>query len=99
MLLQRKKESREASSRSLTRYGVPGGSAGRIGFDAEQEVRADEHRGHRHLDPGIEVVFGPRLAIERERPGEVGVGDRPAVGPPQQRTQDLFRRSLLVIDP
>ena len=71
MLLHRKKESREASSRSLTRYGVPGAQSGRIVFDAEQEVRADEHGGNRHLDPGVEVVFGPRLA-DRARAARAG---------------------------
>ena len=76
-----------------------GWDAGRIRFDAKQEMRADEHGGDRHLDPGVEVVLGACLAIERERSAEVGVGHRPPVGAAQQRTQDLFRRLLLVVNP
>ena len=58
MLLQRKNDRREASSRSLTRYAVPGVAAGRLPLDAEQELRAHQHPLERLLNAALEAAFG-----------------------------------------
>ena len=51
MLLHRKNESRDASSRSLTGCAVPGAAAGRIALDAKQELRAHQQPLERSLMP------------------------------------------------
>ena len=82
MLLQRKNDSRDASSRSLSRYGVLGGNAGGIALDPEQELRADEQRAQRHLDAVLEpAAFGARLLVEAQQLVHFGRRDRAAVGP------------------
>ena len=60
MLLHRKNDSRDASSRSLMRYAVSGGGVRRIALDAEQELRADEHALERPLDAGVEAAARAR---------------------------------------
>ena len=62
MLLHRKNDSRDASSRSLTRYVEPAGTPAGSDFDPEQELRADEQPPERQLDAGLEVrVARPSL--------------------------------------
>ena len=61
MLLQRKNDSRDASSRSLMRYGVFGGTPAGIVFDAEQELRADQHGRQRHFDAASKPPVRARL--------------------------------------
>ena len=56
MLLQRKNDSREASSRSLIRYAVPRRERSRVAFDAEQELGAGQKRAQRHLDARLEAA-------------------------------------------
>ena len=56
MLLHRKNDSREASSRSLMRYALPAATPARIALDAEQELRVDEHALERRLDAGVEAA-------------------------------------------
>ena len=58
MLLQRKNDSRDASSRSLTRYAVPAATVAGSTLDAEQELRADQQPLERPLDPEVEAAFG-----------------------------------------
>ena len=55
MLLHRKNDSREASSRSLMRYAASGRRAGRVVLDAEEELRADEQPLERALNAEIEI--------------------------------------------
>ena len=62
MLLHRKNDSRDASSRSLMRYAVLRRDAGRIVLDAEQELRADQDRAQRHLDARVEIRRPPRAS-------------------------------------
>ena len=50
MLLQRKNDSRDASSKSPRRNGAPGATARRLALEAEQELRVDEHARDRPLD-------------------------------------------------
>ena len=96
MLLHRKNDRRDASSRSLTRYGVFGADAGGILLDAEQELRAHQHGRQRHLDPGLEVAVGARLSGRASSgPCEIGLGDGPPVGASHQRaTGSAWRRDL-----
>ena len=74
MLLHRKNESRDASSRSLTRYGDAGRHARRIALDAEQELRADEQAAQRALDARARTCR-PRALRDRTR---AAVRGRPA---------------------
>ena len=55
MLLHRKNDSRDASSRSLTRYAEPRRRAGRIVLDPEQELGIDEKPFEGPLDAGLEA--------------------------------------------
>ena len=98
MLLHRKNDSRDASSRSLTRYGVSGASAGGIALDAEQELRADQHGRQRHLDAGVEVVLG-RAPCDRARAVRRGRRRSPAAGRrgASASTGSASRASLLVV--
>ena len=96
MLLQRKNESRDASSRSLMRYGVSGGDAGWILLDAEQELRAHQHRGQRHLDAGVEASVRACLPVQLERPLQVGVCDRTPIGPPHERASGSAWRGVFI---
>ncbi len=68
----------------------------RIVFDAEQELRTDEHGRQRHLNPRLEVAVGARLAVERHRSGEIGRGDGTPVGAPHQRGQDLSGGAICI---
>ena len=56
MVLQRKNESREASSTSLTRYAVAGCAPRRILLDPEQKIRRDQQRLDRLLDAAVEIA-------------------------------------------
>ena len=66
MLLHRKNESREASSRSLMRYGAAIRHVGRVPFEAEDESRIHQHPGQRLLDAGIEIAILPAGLVEAE---------------------------------
>ena len=61
MLLHRKNDRRDASSRSLMRYAVFGANAGGILLDAEQELRTHQHRAQRHFDAGLKSAVRPRI--------------------------------------
>ena len=65
-----------------------GSRAGGILFDAEEEMRAHQHGGERHLDAGVEVAIGTGLPVERERPLQIRVRDRTPIRPPHQRRKD-----------
>ena len=77
--------------------GRPRRDAGRVLFDAEQELRIHQHRAQGHLDPRVEVSLRTPLPIERHRLFQVGVGDRPAIGPADQRGQDPSGAVFFVI--
>ena len=70
--------------------------AGRILLDAEQELRAHQHGGQRHLDAASKSSVRARLPIELERPVQVGVGHRPPVGPPHQRARICLAARVFV---
>ena len=59
MLLHRKNDSREASSRSLIAVDAAGRDVCRIALDAEQELGADQQALERALDPGVESPCVP----------------------------------------
>ena len=67
MLLQRKNDSRDASSRSLRRYAAPAAQVGRLALEAEQELRIDEHARQRALDAALERARLASGAIELEQ--------------------------------
>ena len=58
MLLHRKNDKREASSRSLSGYGA-GSRLGGIAVDAQQEIRIHQHPLQRELDAGVEIASRP----------------------------------------
>ena len=90
MLLHRKNDSRDASSRSLTRVRRPRRRAGRIVLDPEQELGIDEKPLEGPLDAGFEApvaVFAPARVVERQQRIDVGVGHRTAVGAARERRQ------------
>ena len=55
MLLHRKNESRDASSRSLMRYACPAAHRRRLALGADQELRAREQQPQRELDAVVEA--------------------------------------------
>ena len=57
MLLQRKNERREASSRSLTGWAAPGVAPGGIALDAIQELRAHQQPFESGLNAQVEVAL------------------------------------------
>ncbi len=56
MLLHRKKDKRDASSRSLIRYALADGQIGRLRFLAENEFGVHQNAPQRHFDAMIEVA-------------------------------------------
>ena len=65
MLLHRKKDSRDASSTSLTGCAVAGARRGRVAFHAIQERRAGQHAGHARTDARVEVAAVRRVSVCR----------------------------------
>ena len=63
----------------------------RILLDPEQEFRTHQHRGQPQFDAGVEAPLLARRAVQPERPFQVGVGDRTAIGPPHHVGEDLTR--------
>ncbi len=55
--------------------------AGRVGLDAEEELRVHQHRAQGHLDPRVEVPLRAGTPVQLHRLLEVRVG-RPAAGRP-----------------
>ena len=94
MLLQRKNDSRDASSMSLTRYACTGATVGGSLFDAEHERRAGEQAAKRELNAGLE---GALLRGRRDRTSssgcEVGFVDRPPIGAARERRRESSWRS------
>ena len=68
MLLHRKNDRREATSRSLSRYAASllrlTLRSARIAMDAQQEVRIDQHALERELDAGVEAAAVAPAAVE-----------------------------------
>ena len=62
--------------------------AGRLPFDAEQELGARQDRGQTHLDARLESVAGSRRAVQLERCLQIDIRDGPPIRPPHQRRQD-----------
>ena len=69
MLLQRKNDSREASSRSLMRNTPVRRRGVRVALEAEEELRADQHERQRLFDARIEAAaLLPLGLIEADQP-------------------------------
>ena len=79
MLLQRKNDSRDASSTSLSRYGVPGLTSSRVELEAEQEVGADQNALQRRFDSAVERAARCARVVERHQGLHI-VDRRPAGG-------------------
>ena len=67
MLLHRKNDRREASSRSLMRYFCPGRDAGRLNFFAEHKFGIRQDAAKRHFDALIEQPVVSALLIEAQQ--------------------------------
>ena len=93
MLLHRKKERRDASSRSLIRKAAPAATSARVALDAKQKLRADEQTLERALDAPRRTRLPRGLLVERQQILDVGVGHRPPVGAAREREQDLRGRT------
>jgi hypothetical protein len=78
MLAQRKKDSRDASSRSLMRFTVftamPGESCSTRKGSSDSPAC-----GHRQFDAGVEPFLLTRLLEQLERPAKVRIGHRAPV--------------------
>ncbi len=92
MLLHRKNDSRDASSRSLTVVDAARRHARRIGLRPEQELGTRQNQPQRVFDARFKAsaLIAPRL-IETQQRFHVAVGHRPPVCPPRQRGQNLLR--------
>ena len=95
MLLQRKNDNRDASSRPLRAYTLPG-RTGWIAFDAEQEARVDEDALERELDARVEAALPSPGAVEAEQRVDVCRRDRPAIRTPGERGENLPGAAFLV---
>ena len=73
MLLHRKNESRDASSRSLSAIHRAGRRVRGIALDAEHELRAGEHALQRQLDAALEVARRAGRRVERHQALDVVV--------------------------
>ena len=94
MLLHRKNDRREASSRSLIVCAAPGPDAGRILFDSIQERRARQDPRDAGANAVVEVAAVlTRLLVERHRRFDIGRGDGTPVRAPRQIREDLRRRT------
>ena len=68
----------------------------RIALDAEQELRRDEQARQRFLNPPLEAALVVPGTVEPEQRVHVRIGDRPAIGPPGEGSQDFLRARLFV---
>ena len=97
MLLQRKNDSREASSTSLTGCAAPARTPAAIALDAIEERRAGEDARHTGADSGVEgAVAFARLLVERHRRFDIGRVDRTAIRASREVGEDLLGASGLV---
>ena len=88
MLLHRKNDSRDASSRSLTRYGAPGVTPAGSRSTRKRNSGLTSRRRTRALDAAIERPALAPLAIERQQRLDIRRARRAAVGPRRQRRED-----------
>ena len=91
MLLHRKKESREARSRSADAVVAVPRRIRRIALEAKHELRTRQHPPQSHLDAAFKGAVVPFLLVETEQRFKVGVGNRFAIGEPRQSRNDLAR--------
>ncbi len=70
--------------------------AGRILFDAKQELRAHQDGGERHFDARFEAVLRARFLVQRERTLQVGARHRAPVRASHQRGKDAPRRVVFL---
>ena len=79
MLLHRKNDSRDASSRSRHAERRAGRHLRRLALEPEEELRIDEHARHRALDAELERLLPPG-AIELEQRVDARRWRRPPAG-------------------
>ena len=84
MLLHRKNDSREASSRSVSRCGRLPAPRRRILLEAEDEARTGEDALESALDAGVEAPLLTRLVVERQIGSSSAVADRLPIGASRQ---------------
>src|SRR5262249_49070259 len=68
-----------------------------VAFDAEQEVRVDEHSTQCLFDSGFEIAFCTPFAIERHRLINFSFGNRPPIRTPHQCRQNLSCTLILLV--
>ena len=90
MLLHRKNDNREASWRSVSRYGCVGCSVGGIELDAEQEFRADEQPFDRLPYAEIEPALGAPPFVEAQQRRDIRARHRTPERAASQRGEDPF---------
>ena len=91
MLLHRKNDSRDASSRSLSRYGRAGRHGSAAPLRRDTGTRGDEDARQRLLDARFEVPVLAALLIEPHQRLDFVVEQRPAIRAAGQRRDDLSR--------
>ena len=63
---------------------------GRVGLEAEQELRARQDKLERRFDPGVETPVTIAAAlIEAQRLLEIAIFERPAISAPRESGEDL----------
>jgi hypothetical protein len=95
MLLQRKNDSREANSTSLTAYALPAAIVG-IAFDPKHKLRTCQNPLERCFDSGLESAGFASFLEERHRPLNVFIRHRSPIGSARQIGYDLPGASRLV---
>ena len=99
MLLHRKKDRREASSRSLTAVDAARGDACRLLLEAEDEPRIDQHARQSRFDARARKLPSLRASlIEAQQRFEIRVanaaGDKPRA---RAWTRSVWRRRLILV--
>ena len=79
MLLHRKNDKRDASSRSLMRYIVPGAAFAGSGSVRNRNFGSVRISRSAFSIPASKLAFIPALLIEAEQDFEIGVRHRPAI--------------------
>ena len=96
MLFHRKKDSREASSRSLSRYTCPGCVSTDRRATCSRNRGIDSSASSARSIPWSKITGVPALPIDAKQRVDIGIRHWPPVRAPRQRGQDLLCARLRV---
>ena len=95
MLLQRKNDSRDASSRSLRRYVEPGGDVFRRPFNPEEKAWGGQNPLEAASDSTLEILLGASGLVEIHHDPDVVLCEWPPIGSGGKRRENLSCAWLL----